>query len=141
VTLSQGGAAAAAGQEVQIFPLRETREKLGLCRAPGGAIEFGFYKNPSHVGQNPNIGYVPPGGEWQVLGLLHDRGARPLGDSKGRRWYVEVPLPSRSDRIVGLILEFDREIPRLEDWPAAPPKAAPPNDATPAAHRPDPGKG
>jgi hypothetical protein len=126
VTLQQQNGAA-PGAEVQVFPLPIERQKLGSVRCPGSPIEFWLYRNPTHERERPVKAGDVPGGEWQALGLLHARGAQPLPDGKGRRWYVELPLP-RGERVLGLVLEFDREIPRLEDWPSAPAKA-PPGDA------------
>ncbi|MEM7396334.1 MAG: hypothetical protein AAF492_28700, partial [Verrucomicrobiota bacterium] len=84
-------------------------------RYPGQPLVFRFYKYFSDQVENRTLAFDGP---WGILKLLKEHEGR--RDPKSpKTWKVQLRVKSDEGREYGLWLaiEFDREIPPLEDWP------------------------
>jgi hypothetical protein len=113
VVLEQG---AATSGEVQLQPMPDSTQKLAACVCPGDGLSFKFFQHPTHDQETPAAGPVIFGGSWQPLALIFCPGAQSISP---RKWLVPFPIPPRQQPILPLVVEFDRDIPPADQWPAA----------------------
>jgi len=112
LALKQGSVSEMLGR-LTIGP--EHDKPLGIVQYPGEEAEFLFYRYPGDPDESPDWS-LPFEGPWASLRILHKCEPARRDDDNPKKWKVWLQKKGTRQGL-WLQLQFERELPRLKDWP------------------------